>query len=246
MSERFEWTPDFWQGWRESENPYRRYKSQRDRELALRILKLRGGESVLEVGCGYGWISRVLWDSAQIRWFGVDRSAKMVRHLRASSGRNADCAISADASHLPFADGQFDKVLCTGVLMHIKEDDDALRELVRVLRPGGRLLCSVNNLLSFYSLPVILWNHRKTDFVQKFRIPFKVAALLRGLDIRSLEMAGDGILATVNLSIGPLQIPPRFAFPLVRSLDGWFVEHFAWLAYEVWFTGLKSTKSCAS
>ena len=53
---RFEWTPDFWQGWRESGNPYRQYKSERDRRLVVESLELRDRDRVLEVGCGYGWI----------------------------------------------------------------------------------------------------------------------------------------------------------------------------------------------
>ena len=48
----FEWTPDFWQGWRESDNPYRKYKSERDRRLVVDSLELCDGERVLEVGCG--------------------------------------------------------------------------------------------------------------------------------------------------------------------------------------------------
>jgi cyclopropane fatty-acyl-phospholipid synthase-like methyltransferase len=64
----FEWTPGFWQSWRESSNPYRQYKSERDRKLVLKSLQLRDGERVLEVGCGYGWISRALWAAAKVEW----------------------------------------------------------------------------------------------------------------------------------------------------------------------------------
>ncbi len=78
----FEWTPDFWQGWRESDNPYRQYKSHRDRRLVLKTLELHDGEKVLEVGFGYGWISQSVWGAAEIDWYGVDRSAAMACRLR--------------------------------------------------------------------------------------------------------------------------------------------------------------------
>ncbi|MGB6980225.1 MAG: hypothetical protein WBD66_13550, partial [Candidatus Acidiferrales bacterium] len=65
----FEWTPDFWRNWRESKNPYRQYKSDRDRRLALELLRLRAGDRILEVGCGYGWISQVIWDAAKVEWY---------------------------------------------------------------------------------------------------------------------------------------------------------------------------------
>ena len=110
----FEWTPDFWQGWRESPNPYRKYKSERDRRLVLELMDLHDEEKVLEVGCGYGWISQALLETAKIRWFGVDRSAQMLRHLhRIPALVNAPASI-ADAVQLPFQNEVFDKVLCMG------------------------------------------------------------------------------------------------------------------------------------
>ena len=45
--------------------------------------------------------------------------------------------VLADGVRLPFQDGEFDKVLCTGVLMHITDTDLAVRELVRVLRQAA-------------------------------------------------------------------------------------------------------------
>ena len=81
-AKRFAWTPDFWQGWRESQSPYRRHKSERDREIVLALLEPRDGERILEVGCGYGWISVALWQAARIHWFGVDGSPAMIQQLR--------------------------------------------------------------------------------------------------------------------------------------------------------------------
>ena len=77
----------------------------------------------------------------------------------------------ADAVRLPFHDGEFDKVLCTGVLMHIVDSDLAVRELVRVLRPGGGLVCSINNSLSPYSFPVRLWNLTQEGICSKISCP---------------------------------------------------------------------------
>ena len=51
--------------------------------------------------------------------------------------------IVADAQHLPFRDGAFDKVLCTEVLEHIPDDKAGLRELYRVARPGADVAVSV-------------------------------------------------------------------------------------------------------
>jgi SAM-dependent methyltransferase len=236
----FNWTPDFWQAWRESGNPYHRYKSERDRQLVLDSLQLRDGDRVLEVGCGYGWISEALWNAAKIEWFGVDRSEEMLRHLHAASSGRMPRTSVADACRLPFQDGQFDKVLCTGVLMHISHDLDAVRELIRVLRPGGLLVCSFNNVLSLFSLPVRLWNLQKKGFVQKYRFLPSLRRILSSAGINSLNVTGDGIFATVSFSLGRFSFPPAFLFPVVRKMDQWAVRHFPWLAYEIWFCGIKA------
>jgi SAM-dependent methyltransferase len=242
----FEWTPEFWQGWRESDNPYRRYKSERDRRLVVELLELHGHDRILEVGCGYGWISQALWDAAKIEWTGVDHSAEMIRRLRALHPQCGLRAMRADARQLPFRDGEFDKVVCTGVLMHISEYVVAVQELIRVLRPGGLLLCSINNKLSPVSVPVRLWNLRKQGFVQKFHVPSSFRSLLHKGGLQVDHMSGDGIIATVPIKIGRLGFPPVSACRSVCKWDAWTVDHFAWLAYEVWFRGVKVPPPCVS
>lgn len=242
----FEWTPEFWQGWRESSNPYRRYKSGRDRRIVLEMLDLRDRDRVLEVGCGYGWISQALWGAANIEWTGVDQSEEMVRRFRAAYSERAPRTLLADGCSLPFRDGEFDKVLCTGVLMHITDYATAVHELIRVLRPGGRLVCSINNALSPCSLPVRLWNQRKTGFVQKFLFPGSFRRLLRNGDLQLDRMSGDGILATVPLTLGRLHFPPISWHSYVCRLDQWATHRFPWLAYEIWMRGVKAAPPCAS
>lgn len=242
----FEWTPEFWQGWRESGNPYRRYKSERDRRLVVELLTPDDSDRVLEVGCGYGWISQALWDAANIEWTGVDLSAEMVGRLRAAYPERAARTLLVDARRLPFRNGEFDKVLCTGVLMHIAQNQLAVRELLRVLRPGGSLLCSINNALSPFSFPVRLWNSRKKGFVQNFQLPRSFRRQLREGGLQVDGMAGDGIIATVPLTFGRFQFPPPSISSSVCRWDQWAVNRLPWLAYEVWFRGVKMASQCAS
>jgi SAM-dependent methyltransferase len=242
----FKWTPEFWQGWRESTNPYRQYKSGRDRRLVLKFLDLRDHDRILEVGCGYGWISQALWDAAKIEWTGADLSVEMVGRLRAAHPKHGARTLLVDARRLPFGDGGFDKVLCTGVLMHIVENKLAVRELLRVLRPGGRLVCSINNALSPFSIPVRLWNSRKRGFVQEFQFPKSFRQLLCNEGLQVDGMAGDGIIATVPLSMGRFNFPPVSFSSFVCRRDEPVTNLFPWLAYEVWFHGVKAIPPCAS
>ncbi len=240
----FQWTPAYWQGWREAPNPYRQFKSERDRCLALEALQLREGDRVLEVGCGYGWITRALLGSARIRWVGVDLSESMIRELRASLAEYKPDAFVGDAYHLPFPAESFDKVLCSGVLMHVADEFATLKEMVRLLRPGGRLVCSMNNALSPFSAAARLRNRFKKGFIQNFRLPATYRRYLQTLGLKLLHVAGDSLFATVPLRIGRFSFPPTGAFAAVRSPDQWAVKRFAWLAYEVWFAAVKVSRPC--
>lgn len=237
----FDWTPTFWQGWREGSSPYRQLKSECDRSLTLEALQLGDGERVLEVGCGYGFISRALRNSAKVRWVGLDRSESMIRKLRASLPELRSEALIGDANHLPFPANSFDKVLCTGVLMHLSDELSALREMVRVLRPGGLLVCSMNNALSPFSLPARLKNRLKKDFIQNFHLPGTYQRYFRRLGLQLLQLRGDSVFATMSLQLGPYSFPPSRAFSTLHALDQWTVRRFAWLAYEVWFKSVKPT-----
>src|SRR2546422_8138727 len=72
------WTPEYWRAYCESDNPYRRYKFERDSVLAIELLQPHDGERILEVGCGYGRISRSLVDAAKIKLQGVEDRKSVV------------------------------------------------------------------------------------------------------------------------------------------------------------------------
>ena len=236
----FEWSPDFWQGWREAANPYRRFKSERDRALTVKELQLKDGERILEVGCGYGWISEALFREAAILWTGVDRSEAMAKHLRANLSQYNPSVSIADACQLPFASRSFDKILCTGVLMHIADERTALEEMIRVLIPGGLLVCSMNNALSPFCVPVRLHNSLKANYVQNFHLPRTYKAYLQRLGMRITQIHGDGLLVTVPVTIGKLSFPPNWAFHALSNLDQLLTQVAPWLAYEMWFTAVKN------
>ena len=88
---------------------------------------------VLDAGCGDGVFARAVAAPAVV---GVDMGAAMVDRARM---RGVD-ARQARIEELPFADGEFDVVVCNWVLYHLPDVDAGLRELARVLRPGGRFV----------------------------------------------------------------------------------------------------------
>ena len=105
---------------------------------------IRPGEAILDLGCGAGFDAYV---AAQLvgptgRVAGVDMSAEMVAVAeagRAEGGFPQAEFHVAQVETLPFPDASFDVTLSNGVLNLIPDKPGALREIFRVLRPGGRL-----------------------------------------------------------------------------------------------------------
>jgi SAM-dependent methyltransferase len=107
-------------------------------------LRPRAGNRILDVGCGTGLaelrLSRLRM--SQVTMFGVDIFAERTAIAeRTAGGHNLRASFAAaDARHLPFLDATFDSTFCVAVLQHITDTSRALREFVRVTRPGGRIV----------------------------------------------------------------------------------------------------------
>ncbi len=109
-------------------------------KVSVDVRRLRPGWRVLDLGCGDGHHALEAL-RAGCRVVAADIDASVVhRTARRLSLRNAAVA---DAQHLPFHDAAFDAVVCTETLEHVQDDVTAMREVARVLRPGGLLLASV-------------------------------------------------------------------------------------------------------
>jgi len=124
-------------------------------------LGLRSGDLVLDLGCGFGrhayealrrGASVVACDLGvdelrQVRAVaGVMHDAGHVGPTDAGVGRVVLETANGDARRLPFADGAFDRVIASEVMEHIDDDDTAMAELTRVLRPGGTIAVTVPSL----------------------------------------------------------------------------------------------------
>jgi methionine biosynthesis protein MetW len=97
----------------------------------------------LDVGCGSGnsYAGEIARRATQ--WIGVDVSTNAVEAARAAG---LDARVIDDAAELPFPDASFDLVLCIEVLEHLFSPDQAASEILRVLKPGGHLVCSTPNV----------------------------------------------------------------------------------------------------
>jgi ubiquinone/menaquinone biosynthesis C-methylase UbiE len=119
------------------------------------LLRIRKGDVVLDLGCGEGRHSVEAWKRADCSVVAVDLDkealAKTAYHLWLEYSKNGARpivgAVRGDALRLPFPDACFDKIICSEMLEHIPDDGSCVREIVRVLKPGGALAVSVPRFL---------------------------------------------------------------------------------------------------
>ena len=117
------------------------------------ILGLKTGDKILDLGCGFGrhafeaarrGANVVALDAGRDEVEGVAATfAAMVEAGELSTENLHVASVQGDALALPFPDGTFDRVICSEVLEHIPNDVGAMRELARVLRPGGTMAITV-------------------------------------------------------------------------------------------------------
>jgi ubiquinone/menaquinone biosynthesis C-methylase UbiE len=160
------------------------------REL-VRAAALRVGESVLDLACGTGVVARsaasVLGETGHV--VGMDVNASMLAMARAvpiPPGASISWQHS-DAAAIAAPDASFDVLLCQQGLQYFAQRAAALREMRRVLRPGGRLALSVWRPLDrqpfFIAVVAALEAHVSAEVASLIRVAFSLgnAEELRGL-----------------------------------------------------------------
>jgi hypothetical protein len=115
--------------------------------LAGRLIRpgafdVRGCKRILDAACGNGRYSRFLLRRADpdAVLTSFDLSPRMLGRARARLRSDRVTHAVADLTRLPYADASFDAVVCGWVLEHLPDPRPGLRELARVLQPGGKLL----------------------------------------------------------------------------------------------------------
>ncbi|MEO8714452.1 MAG: class I SAM-dependent methyltransferase [Acetobacteraceae bacterium] len=125
--------------------------------LADRIARIPGHD-ILETACGTGIVTRALRRvlPATVAITATDLNQPMLDHATSLPGGEGVRWRQADAQDLPFPDAAFDTVLCAFGVMFFPDKVRAYREVLRVLRPGGRFLFTVWDKLETSELPYLV------------------------------------------------------------------------------------------
>jgi len=140
--------------------------------------RLHEASLLADIGCGLGHWSRLLYPYLRqpATLAGVDLEPRWVveapQHFRRAFPKVASELISfhqGDAIKLPLADNSFDVVTCQTLLMHLSQPMDALREMLRILRPGGLLICvEPNNLWNYMAFTSLTEDEPVEVLVRRF------------------------------------------------------------------------------
>lgn len=119
---------------------------------------------ILDVGCGTGANLEMLSEFGDAS--GVDVSAEAVAFCHARGLENVKQAV---AEALPFDDGSFELVTSLDVVEHLDDDVAGLKEMRRVLRPGGRVLLAVPAFMFLWGVQDDVSNHRRRYTLPQLR-----------------------------------------------------------------------------
>jgi SAM-dependent methyltransferase len=194
------------------------FRQRRDTVLALMERHVPRERRVLDLGCGTGPLLAALrgagWACA-----GLDGAPDMLDHARArlaAAGLTMDDLHLGDCRNTAFESGRFDAVLCLGVISYIEHYEPVLREIWRVLSPGGLAIVSCRNAASLDCADPWRMARRLAEGLLRRRRPepFTPGRFLRRSVVRQrIRQAGLSVDSEIGIGFGPPRLAGRRLLP---------------------------------
>ena len=161
------------------------------RQLATSLCAyLKGVRQIMDLGCGEGESCDLFRKIApRAHWIGLDIAGSS--HTTKPLGADSRIA-TYDGTRMPFADGCMDLIYCNQVLEHVRHTREVLKEVCRVLGPGGRFIGSTSHLEPFHACSV--WNYTPYGF----RVLIEEA----GLQLLEIRPGIDALTLIIRRGLG--------------------------------------------
>jgi 2-polyprenyl-3-methyl-5-hydroxy-6-metoxy-1,4-benzoquinol methylase len=205
-------------------NAYRRWRASRlgqitdgpEEALLLDFIESPTGLRILDAGCGDGVLATALAGcGADVTGIDADLHVLAAARARAETTGLAVGFVKGDIGALPFPDASFDVVVAVTVLCFVPDAEHAVRQMARVLRPGGRLVIGELSRWSLWAAKrrIMGWFGCATWRAAEFRTEHALQRLLIG--------AGLELTATRGAIFYP---PCGFATTSLAPCDSWLGE----------------------
>ena len=132
---------DYWDGvWLEEEgrNAEREYPEL----FPYVIARIPERSSVVDIGCGTGFLLERIKKQKNAQVFGLDISLSAIKVMKEKRGIDG---VATPIPPIPLKDDTYDVAICTEVLDHLDNDQGAIKEAIRITKPGGLILVTVPN-----------------------------------------------------------------------------------------------------
>lgn len=187
------------------------FRRRRDYAIEYLAASLSQRARVLDLGCGTGPVLAELRRRG-LACVGIDYAPDMLAFAAERLRRLAvddSGLLRGDCRRIPFPDASFDAVVCLGVISYVQRYDEVLREVRRVLKPGGVMIVSFRNKFA----PLLLDPVSALKFLVKACLgrsraqPYKIGRFMDHREVtREAAAAGFSLRAFKGIGIGPLRL----------------------------------------
>lgn len=134
-----------------------RYFQRRKTDAVRDSLEVKADDIVVDIGCGSGVQLQEIGRKGYALAVGIDLNLNAALHGRKKAIKNTDFII-ADVQHLPVKASCVDKIICAEIIEHVKEPDNLIKEISRVLKDGGEVVITTPNDRSVWGMYELFWD----------------------------------------------------------------------------------------